>query len=129
MLIYYANIPEETVYFIQRRTVAPYSWIFFANLFLNFVLPFLLLMMRDSKRQIAMLQVVCPIVILGHWLDYFNMVTPGVMKGEGGLGLLEIGMACIFMAAFLLVTFTSLTKFPLIPKNDPMMQESLNHHI
>ena len=48
MLIYYANIPEETVYFIQRRTVSPYSWIFFANLILYCALPFLLLMMRDS---------------------------------------------------------------------------------
>ncbi|NOT73857.1 MAG: quinol:cytochrome C oxidoreductase [Cyclobacteriaceae bacterium] len=129
MLIFYANIPEETVYFVQRRTVAPYSWIFFANLFLNFVLPFLLLMMRDSKRQIAMLKVACPIVIVGHWLDYYNMVTPGVMHGEGGLGLLEIGMAMIFMAAFLLVTLSSLTKFPLVAKHDPMMAESQGHHI
>jgi hypothetical protein len=129
MLIFYANIPEETVYFIQRRNVSPYSWIFFANLFLNFALPFLLLMMRDSKRHIGMLKVVCPIIIVGHWLDYYLMVTPGVMKGEGGLGLLEIGMGVIFLAAFLLVTLTSLTKFPLVAKNDPMLKESLGHHI
>jgi hypothetical protein len=129
MLIYYANIPEETVYFVQRRTVSPYSWIFFANLFLNFVLPFLLLMMRDSKRQIGMLKVVCPIIVVGHWLDYYLMVTPGVMKGEGSLGLLEIGLALIFLALFLLVTMTSLAKYPLIAKNDPMLKESLGHHI
>ena len=129
MLIFYANIPEETVYFVQRRAVAPYSWIFFANLILNFVLPFLLLMTRDAKRQITMLQVVCPIVIIGHWLDYYMMVTPGVMQGEGGIGFLEIGTAVMFMAAFLLVTLSSLSKFPLLPKHDPMMQESLGHHI
>ncbi len=129
LLIFYANIPEETVYFIQRRTVSPYSWIFFANLLLNFVLPFLLLMTRDAKRQIMMLKVVCPIVIVGHWLDYYNMVTPGVMQYEGGLGFLEIGMAMMFMAAFLLVTLSSLASFPLVAKHDPMMQESLGHHI
>jgi hypothetical protein len=129
MLIFYANIPEETVYFVQRRTVAPYSWIFFANLVLNFVLPFLLFMTRDSKRQMSMLQVVCPIVIVGHWIDHFNMVQPGVMKYDGNLGLLEIGMACIFMAAFLFVTLSSLAKYPLVPKNDPMLVESLGHHI
>lgn len=129
LLIFYANIPEETIYFVQRRTVAPYSWIFFANLILNFVLPFLLLMTRDAKRQIAMLKVVTPIVIIGHWLDYYNMITPGVMHTEGGLGLLEIGMALMFMAAFLLVTLSSLAKFPLVAKNDPMLQESLGHHI
>lgn len=129
MLIFYANIPEETVYFVQRRTVSPYSWIFFANLFLNFVLPFLLLMMRDSKRHIGMLKVVCPIIIVGHWLDYYLMVTPGVMQGSGGLGLLEIGMGVIFLALFLLVTLSALAKFPLIGKNDPMLKESLGHHI
>jgi len=129
MLIYYANIPEETVYFVQRRVVSPYSWIFFANLVLNFGLPFLLLMMRDSKRQIGMLKVVCPIIVVGHWLDYYLMVTPGVMKGQGGIGLLEIGMGIAFMAAFLLVTMSSLAKFPLFGKNDPMLQESLGHHI
>lgn len=129
LLIYYANIPEETVYFIERMKTAPYSWIFFANLFLNFVLPFLLLMTRDAKRHITMLKVVCPIVIIGHWFDFFNMVTPGVMKFEGGIGFLEIGTAMIFMSAFLLVMLTSLSKMPLFGKNHPMLEESLHHHI
>jgi hypothetical protein len=129
LLIYYANIPEETVYFIERMKTPPYSWIFFANLFLNFVLPFLLFMTRDAKRHMTMLKVVCPIVIIGHWLDFFNMVTPGVMHFEGGIGFMEIGTAMIFMSAFLLVMLTSLSKMPLFGKNHPMLEESLHHHI
>jgi hypothetical protein len=129
MLIYYANIPEETVYFIERIKNAPYSWIFYLNLILNFVLPFLLLMTRDAKRQMSMLAVVCPIVIVGHWFDFYNMVTPGVMQHDGGLGLLEIGLALIFFALFMFVTLSSLSKMPLVAKNHPMMEESLNHHI
>ena len=129
MLIWYANIPEETVYFIERMTTSPYSGIFYANLILNFVLPFLLLMTRDAKRQLSMLKLVCPIVIVGHWLDFFNMVTPGVMQTQGGLGLLEIGVGIIFLAAFLLVTLTALAKVPLVGKNHPTLVESLNHHI
>lgn len=129
MLIYYANIPEETVYFIARMRTAPYSWIFFLNLILNFVLPFLLFMTRDSKRHLSTLQLICPIVIVGHWFDFFMMVTPGVMKTEGGFGFLEIGLALTFTAAFLFVTMNALTKFPLVPKHDPMMGESLHHHI
>jgi hypothetical protein len=129
LLIYYANIPEETVYFIERLTTAPYSWIFYTNLILNFVLPFLLLMTRDAKRQLSTLKLVCPIIIVGHWLDFFNMVTPGVMQEQGGLGFLEIGVALIFMAVYLLVVLSGLAKFPLIGKNHPMLQESLHHHI
>ncbi len=129
MLIYYANIPEETVYFIQRLNHAPYSWIFYLNLILNFVLPFLLLMTRDAKRHASMLKVVCPIIIVGHWFDFYNMVTPGVMQYSGGVGLLEIGLALIFLAAFLFVALGALAKVPLVAKNHPMMAEGLNHHI
>jgi hypothetical protein len=129
LLIYYANIPEESVYFIERMKTSPYSWIFYANLVLNFVLPFLLFMTRDAKRQISTLKLVTPIIIVGHWLDFYNMVTPGVMKNDGGLGLLEIGLGLIFMAVYLLVVVSGLTKVPLIGKNHPMLQESLHHHI
>jgi len=129
LLIYYANIPEETVYFIERMRTSPYGWIFYANLILNFVLPFLLFMTRDAKRQISTLKLVCPIVIVGHWFDFYNMVTPGIMKEEGGIGFLEIGLGLIFFALFFLVVLSSLAKVPLIGKNHPMLEESLNHHI
>ncbi len=129
MLIYYANIPEETVYFITRLKNNPYSWIFYANLILNFVLPFLLLMTRDAKRHMSMLKVVCPIVIMGHWFDFYNMITPGVMKGHGGVGFLEIGLGLVFMAAFLFVVLNALSKIQLVAKHHPFMEESLNHHI
>lgn len=129
LLIYYANIPEETVYFIERMKTSPYSWVFYTNLILNFVLPFLLLMTRDAKRHLSMLKVVCPIVIVGHWFDFYNMVTPGIMQNNGGLGFLEIGTGLIFMAAFLWITLTSLSKMPLFGKNHPLLEESLHHHI
>jgi hypothetical protein len=129
LLIYYANIPEETVYFFERMKTSPYSWIFYANLILNFVLPFLLLMTRDAKRQISTLKLVCPIIIVGHWLDFYNMVTPGIMQEKGGIGFLEIGIALVFFAAYLLVVLSNLAKIPLVGKNHPMLQESLQHHI
>jgi len=129
LLIYYANIPEETVYFIERMRTSPYSWIFYTNLILNFVFPFLLFMTRDAKRHLSTLKLVCPIVILGHWFDFYNMITPGVMKLEGGVGFMEIGVALIFFAVYFLVVLSSLSKIPLIGKNSPMLEESLHHHI
>jgi hypothetical protein len=129
LLIYYANIPEETVYFIERMKTSPYGWIFYAVLFLNFVFPILLLMTRDSKRKLSTLKLICIIVIIGHWFDFYSLVTPGVVHSGGGIGFMEIGMALIFLAAYLMVSLISLTKFPLIGKNNPMLQESLNHHI
>lgn len=129
LLIYYAHIPEETVYFVERMRTAPYAWVFYTNIILNFVLPFLLLMTRDSKRQLSTLKVVCPIIIFGHWLDFYGMVTPGVMQFDGAVGFLEIGVFMIFASVFLLFVLNSLSKVPLFGKNDPMLEESLHHHI
>ena len=129
LLIYYANIPEESVYFIERMTSGNYSWVFFLILILNFLLPFLLLMTRDSKRHMSFLKLVCPIVIVGHYFDFYLMITPGSMQHNGGFGFIEIGTFMIFGAAFLLVTLSSMSKYPLFGKNHPMLQESLHHHI
>lgn len=129
LLIYYANIPEETVYFIQRLTSSNYSSIFYINLFINFVFPFMALMSRDSKRHMSILKIVCVVVMLGHWLDFYLMITPGVMKYDGGFGFMEIGSFMIFMAAFVWVVLSNLAKYPLIAKNHPTLEESLHHHI
>lgn len=128
-LIYYANIPEEAIYFVDRLNTSPYSWIFYANLIFNFLLPFLLFMTRDSKRMIAIIKVVCPIVLVGHWFDFYLMINPGIMQTEGGIGFMEIGMTLIYAAAFIYVMLTSLSKMRLVAKNHPMMAESLHHHI
>ncbi len=128
LLIYYANIPEETIYFVERWS-DKYAPVFFVNLILNFFFPFLLLMTRDSKRHMRFLKVITPVVILGHWLDFYQMVTPGVLKENGGFGLLEVGVLCIYTGAFLYVFLSSLAKAPLFARNHPMLEESLHHHI
>lgn len=129
LLIYYANIPEETIYFVERWKSDHYAPVFFLNLLLNFFLPFLLLMTRDSKRQMRFLKVVTPIVIIGHWFDFYQMVTPGVLKENGGFGFLEIGLFCVYGGAFLYVFMTNLAKAPLFAPKHPMLEESLHHHI
>jgi len=129
MLIYYANIPEETIYFVERLSSEQYKPIFFINLIVNFVLPFLLLMTHSSKRQMSLLQIVCVIVLVGHWFDFYLMITPGTMKEHGGFGFMEIGIACIYVAMFMWVTLSSLSKHPLIAKNHPMLAESMHHHV
>jgi hypothetical protein len=129
LLIYYANIPEESIYYIERLTSDYYAPVFFINLFLNFFFPFLVLMTRDAKRHTIFLKIVCAVVLFGHWLDFYLMVTPGVMKDFGGFGLIEIGLILIYASAFGFVVMTSLSKMGLIPKNHPMLQESIHHHI
>jgi len=129
LLIYYANIPEETYYFVERWKSDHYAPYFFINLILNFFFPFLMLMTRDAKRQIIFLKIVCFVVLFGHWIDFYLMVTPGTLKENGGFGFLEIGLIMIYATTFLFVVLRSLAKNPLVAKNHPMLEESLHHHI
>ena len=129
LLIYYANIPEETVYFVERLQSGQYAWVFFINILINFIFPFLVLMTRDSKRHTIFLKIVCPVLLVGHWFDFYLMVTPGSLGQNGAFGFIEIGMAAIFAAGFIYVVLRALTRAPLVAQNHPMMEESLHHHI
>lgn len=129
MLIYYGNIPEEAIYFAERLTNDLYSPVFYLNIILNFFFPFLVLMTRDSKRHGTFLKIVCTVVLFGHWLDFYLMVTPGTLQSHGGFGFMEVGTILVYLSAFLFVVLNGLTKAALVPKNHPMMQESLHHHI
>jgi magnesium-transporting ATPase (P-type) len=129
VLIYYANIPEETVYFVERLENPLYKKSLWAALFINFIFPFMVLMTRDAKRKVQILKIACLAVILGHWLDFYNMITPGTLKDGGSLGLLEIGLALLYFGVFIFWIGTALSKNPLVQKNHPMMEECLNHNI
>jgi hypothetical protein len=128
LLIYYANMPEETVYFYKRFEY--YKFWFFLNLAMNFLAPVLLLMDRDNKRTDAKLLFVSIVVLLGHWVDYYQMIMPGaVEEGHNGFGVIEIGTAIGFVGLFTFTVLTSLSKKPLIAKNHPLLQESLHHQL
>ncbi len=78
MLIWYGNVGEETVYFQTRMDEFPV--LFWANLALNFVLPFFVLMPNITKRKYGVLTFVAIMVVFGHWLDYFQMLKPGILE-------------------------------------------------
>nr|WP_317164581.1 quinol:cytochrome C oxidoreductase [Pontibacter burrus] len=128
VLIWYANIPEESLYFLARLD-STYKWVFFVNLLVNFVFPFLVLMTRDAKRQMIMLKIVTIAILLGHWLDFYLMMMPGTMRGDAGIGFIEIGTTLIFLGVFLLTFTKGLAKASLVPVNHPFLEESIHHHV
>ncbi|WP_231427891.1 MULTISPECIES: quinol:cytochrome C oxidoreductase [Pedobacter] len=128
LLIYYANMPEETVYFYKRFEY--YKFWFFLNLAMNFLAPVLLLMDRDNKRTDVKLLFVSIVVLLGHWVDYYQMIMPGAVEdGHNGFGIVEIGTAVGFVGLFTFTVLSNLSKKPLIAKNHPLLQESLHHQL
>jgi Ni/Fe-hydrogenase subunit HybB-like protein len=96
MLIWYANIPEETVYF-QIRMHGPYRIFYWLNIILNFVCPILILMPRPNKRNYFVVTLVAIIILVGHWIDFYQMVMPATVQNIGKLVGLKLGIVCGFV--------------------------------
>jgi hypothetical protein len=128
LLIWYANIPEESVYYYHRwQGFFKISW--FANLGMNFIIPFLTLMTRNNKRNPKVLTFVAIVILIGHWNDIWLMLMPGALDTQAGIGLLEIGMTMAFAGGFIYWVFTALGKKGLIAVKHPYIEESAHHDV
>jgi hypothetical protein len=127
MLIWYANIPEETGYF-KIRVQGPFRGIFFLNLIINFLCPFLILMKKSAKRNYTMITVMAVLIIFGHWIDFWQMVMPGTLQEKAELMPFEFGIALLFVGIIMWRVGAYLTSHPLISKNHPFLKESMIHH-
>ena len=133
MLIWYANIPEETTYF-KPRAQGEYSGIFWLMFVINFLAPLLLLMRRGAKRNYGTVTFMALLIIFGHWLDFYQMVFPSPMTDEKTgatqvpMILWDFGVALGFIGVIMFVTGRALSKAPLLAKNHPFVKESLIHH-
>lgn len=152
MLIWYGNVGEETIYFRQR--VDEYPVLFYGNLVINFILPFFVLMRNDTKRKYGTVLFAAIFVFVGHWLDFFLMLKPGILHTEHEIahhahdaaaeaghhassfeagftipGLLEIGIFVGFLGLFLYLFFNRLASAKLVPERSPFLEESLHHEV
>ena len=128
MLIWYANIPEEVTYFMQRIEQSNYRFLFWFSMIINFLVPTILLMSRDAKRNRNRLILVCTIILIGHWINSYLLFAPGTLNDQGNLGLLEIGLGLGFVGLFLKVFFSSLSKRNIELKSHPFLDESKHLH-
>ncbi|MBI2335765.1 MAG: quinol:cytochrome C oxidoreductase [Deltaproteobacteria bacterium] len=127
LLIWYSNIPEEVTYY-QARWIPHYKGLFFMNLVINFVFPFLVLMRRGSKRDFKTLKLVATILVVGHYLDLYLMIMPGPLGERAVIGLIEVGSFLGYLGLFVLVVFTALSKVKLVPQKVAYLEESLSYH-
>lgn len=126
MLIWYSNIPEEVTYFVTR--INDYKLPFFGMLVMNFIFPLLLLMNSDYKRVPWFITMAGVVILIGHYIDIFNMIMPATVGDRWGIGMPEIGAILLFAGLFIFIVFTALTKAPLLAKRNPYIEESKHFH-
>lgn len=127
MLIWYANIPEETIYF-QPRAYGIYKGIFWMMFIINFIAPLLILMRRSAKRNYGTITFMALVIIFGHWLDFYQMVFPAVSPNKVPNIIYDLGVALGFVGLIMYSTGRALAKAPLLARNHPFVKESLIHH-
>jgi hypothetical protein len=127
MLIWYANIPEETIYF-KPRMQGVYRGVFFLNLITNFAVPFLLLMRKGAKRNYTTITFLAVLIILGHWVDFYQMVMPGTVHEHFVFGWFEFGILALYAGLIMFFVGRGLAKKPLLAKYHPFTKESTIHH-
>jgi hypothetical protein len=122
MLIWYSNIPEEVTYFVTR--IEDYNLPFFGMLVMNFIFPLLILMNSDYKRVNWFVVMAGIVILLGHYVDVYNMIMPATVGDQWSFGVSEIGGLLFFTGLFIYVVFNTLTKAPLEASGDPFIGES-----
>ena len=126
LIIWSGNLTEEIPWYIHRLQ-GGWQWIGLLLILAHFVLPFLLLLSRDLKRNARLLAWVAMLVMAMRFVDLFWIVAPNFH--EGGFHLhwmdvfLPVGLGGIWIAAFL----GRVAERPLLPLNDPYLPESLGH--
>ncbi len=127
MLIWYANLAEEAVYFTDRISLG-WGPMILASVLLNWVVPFFVLMPRRPKRNHVILARVSMVVLIGHALDLLVEILPPVVGEAPFFGLAEVGAGVLIVALLFIVSLRQLQRAPLVPQRDPYLAESLHYH-
>lgn len=125
LLIWYGNIPEEVTHYVTR-TNGPWLFLFALNLLANWVAPFLILLSVRAKCTTRILKAITVLLLGGHWLDLYLLVTPSIWKTPK-FGPLEMVISAAYLALIFLVFERSLSRAPMVAVHDPILAYEQTH--
>lgn len=125
--IWYANIPEETIWFLHRWE-GSWKTVSLLLIFGHFLIPFVSLVFYNTKRSRIMLLFFAIWIFVFHYVDMFWLVGPALHHGNAHFSWMDlttfIGLGGIFIALFL----NRFSAKAIIPVNDPNLKASLDSH-
>lgn len=126
LLIWYANIPEETAYFALRGSRG-WMAVQALSLLANFLVPSALLLRILSKKDDRILIAACASVCLGRGLDLYVMIMPSI-SGAARPQWPDLPVFLGLAGVFVLLFDRAFAASPAVPEKDPYLVESLHHH-
>ena len=124
MLMWYANLPEETIWYAARQAGSWAGWSLFL-LFGHFLVPFLALLSRSVKRRKASLVAGAVWMLAMQWADVYWLVMPGKSPGTIPLSLMDVAVFLGVGGLFFAAAVRRLGAHPLVAVKDPRLSESL----
>lgn len=123
MLIWYGNMPEETIFYRHRLE---HGWEVYSAILLvaHFLIPFVVLLSRPVKRNRPVLAVMCVWMLIMHWFDFFWIAMP-VLHEHPSMHLLDLTTAVGLFGIVFGVVMYRLSRHSLVPENDPNLAKSL----
>lgn len=128
MLIWYANLPEETIFYLPRVT-GSWTYVSAALLLFKFVVPFLALLSRRAKRNPPFLGAIAVLILVMQYVDLYWLIYPNLNSEKVVFGVPELVIWAGFAGLFMFVVTRFLSKHPIVPVKDPRIQESMHHHV
>jgi hypothetical protein len=127
LVIYYANLDEETFFFLIR-TQHGYGHALVAEIVLRFLIPFTVLMSQSMRTRPIALVVVSSLVLLGNWMDLSWLIMPAFSQNayRGFYDLPTVFVGAGFVGGFLLLALSFWAKHGVLPKGDPRLQSTIN---
>jgi hypothetical protein len=124
-LIWYANIPEGTLFFFHRLD-SGWAPVTYFLIFGHFILPFFYLLPRTIKRSRKTLAVGALWMLGIHVLDIFWMIMPNY-RHEFRISFTDVFFVLGSLSFLLFLILRKLFKVPLVPCGDPRFEESLSY--
>jgi hypothetical protein len=126
LIIWAGNLPEEIPWYLKRLN-GGWQYVALALVFGHFALPFALLLSRDIKRNFKLLWRIAVFILLMRMVDLYWIVTPDLHSASFGVSLTDLAAPLALVGLWLAYFFTQIEKRPLMPINNPHLEEALQH--
>lgn len=128
LLIWYANLPEETFWFLSRWEG---GWIYFTIglAFVHFVIPYFGLLSQSSKMNENRLLFMSVWILLAHFYDIYWLVMPTYSKGHFIFGWMELGFILLGFGLVVLIFAIFSRNKNLVPIGDPKLKRGLDFRL
>jgi hypothetical protein len=125
LLIWYANIPEETQFY-RHRMPGSWLWISLAMPFIRFIIPFFTLLCRPAKRSLTVIGLVSVWCIVIEYVDLYWVVMPVYYKNGPQISWMDFATLAAVVSTCGLVFWSRFRKHKMVPVGDLRFEQSLH---